>query len=1267
MRKSNLYLAIIILCLLISTILLPKNTLALTIPTPPTNLTATAVSSGQINLTWAAVSGATSYYLYSSTSYYGTYSNITVLTSPSYSNTGLTPNTAYYYKVLAVNSAGSSGYSAIAYATTTNSYTVPTAPTNLTAMVASSSQINLTWDAISGATSYYLYRATSYYGTYSNIAQLSTPSYSNTGLAVNTAYYYKVQAVNSAGSSGYSAVAYATTTGSSSNSVPTTPTNFTAVVAGPTQINLAWNAASGAVSYHIYRATSYYGTYSNITVVTGTSYSDAGVTANGTYYYKVQAVNNFGSSDYSAIAYATTSGAYSVPPTPTNLLTTFAGPGQINLTWDAVSGATSYYLYRATSYYGNYSNIAMLNTSSYTDTGLAVNTTYYYKVQAVDSAGSSGYSAIASATTTNSYSIPSSPTNLVATVTGPNQINLTWDAVSGATNYYIYRSTTYYGNYTNIVVVTTPSYLNTGLAANSSYYYKVEAYNSAGPSGFSAITGATLNGSYSSGSVPSAPTNLTATVAGPNQINLAWDAVSGATSYYLYRSTSYYGTYSNINVLTTPSYADTGLTTNGTYYYEVQAVNSFGSSGYSAITNATTNGSYSSVPSTPTNLIATAANPSQINLTWNAVSGAVSYYIYRATSYSGTYSNITVVTSPSYVDTGLATNGTYYYKVQAANSFGSSGYAAIAYATTNGSYGVPSTPTNLIASVSGPSQINLTWDAASGATSYYLYRSTSYDGTYSNITVVTGTSYADTGLAANGTYYYKVQAVSSLGSSGYSAITYATTTGAYGAPAAPTNLTAAAAGSAQINLTWDAVSGATSYFLYRATSSSGTYANIVAVTTTGYVDTDLSAGTAYYYKVQAVNNVGSSSYSSEASATTESGGTSAPRIPSTRISGQDRYETAAKITKSGWKTSYYVVIASGDTFADALCGAPLATKYNAPILLSSKDSLDKQTMNQLVSLKAKKVFIIGGVGVISSSVEQAIKNMGIDVSRLAGSDRYETSLKVAQNMGDFNQAIIATGEDFPDALSIAPIAAMKGIPIILTPQDKLPKDIKNYLSKTVQSTYVLGGAGVVSANVLNQLPDPTRLSGQDRYETNLTIINKFSNELNFDNCYLATGENFPDALAGSALAALTNSPLILVSNPVGQATTDYINSKVGSIKSLTAFGGTDAVPDSILNIDSASNRSATPSVPAVPTNFTAAAASSSQVKLSWDSVNGATSYYVYGATSSSGTYTKIATVTTPSYTNTGLWAGTTYYYKVQSVNDAGSSSYSSVVSATTSS
>jgi len=479
------------------------------------------------------------------------------------------------------------------------------------------------------------------------------------------------------------------------------------------------------------------------------------------------------------------------------------------------------------------------------------------------------------------------------------------------------------------------------------------------------------------------------------------------------------------------------------------------------------------------------------------------------------------------------------------------------------------------------------------------------------------------------------------------------------APYAPDDLAATTISSSEIELEWDYASNATSYYVYRATSSSGTYTLVATVYYESYTDTGLRADTTYYYKVRARNSSGTSDYSSRVYATTGDYGSS---VISNRLAGQERYETSAKIAKAGWDSSYYAVIASGDDFPDALCGAPLAGKYDAPILLTSKYTLESQTKKELTRLNVQSVFIIGGTGVISSGVEQEIKNMGIRVTRIAGQDRYETSVKVAEKMDYVDKAIIATGDNFPDALSIAPIAAMKEIPILLTEKDQLSGQLNKYLKDNINSTVVVGGTGVVSNAVYNQLPSPKRLSGNTRYETNLNIVKAYLDDLDFATCYLATGENFPDALAGSALAALKKSPIILVNDGVSISTTTFVKNQ--DVENVVAFGGNGVVSDSVL-LSFGSVTSDSSGVPSVPTDLYATALNSDEIYLDWDTAARATSYYIYRSTSSNGTYSKIDTVTSTYYYDTGLAEDRTYYYKIQAHNSYGTSSYSSRVSATT--
>ncbi|GIP60500.1 glycoside hydrolase family 6 protein [Paenibacillus sp. FSL W8-0186] len=282
--------------------------------------------------------------------------------------------------------------------------------------------------------------------------------------------------------------------------------------------------------------------------------------------------------------------------------------------------------------------------------------------------------------------VPAAPAGLTATA-GNAQVSLTWNAVSGATSYTVKRATTSGGPYTNVATgLTTTSYTNTGLTNGTTYYYVVSASNSAGQSPNSAQVSATPTSGGGNPTVPAAPAGLTAT-AGNAQVSLTWSAVNGATSYTVKRATTSGGPYTNVATgLTTPSYTDTSLTNGTTYYYVVSASNSAGQSPNSAQVSATptSGGGNPTVPAAPAGLTATAGN-AQVSLTWNAVSGATSYTVKRATTSGGPYTDVaTGLTTPSYTDTSLTNGTTYYYVVSASNSAGQSPNSTQVSATPTG-------------------------------------------------------------------------------------------------------------------------------------------------------------------------------------------------------------------------------------------------------------------------------------------------------------------------------------------------------------------------------------------------------------------------------------------------------------------------------------------------------------------------------------------------------------------------------------------------------
>lgn len=289
-------------------------------------------------------------------------------------------------------------------------------------------------------------------------------------------------------------------------------------------------------------------------------------------------------------------------------------------------------------------------------------------------------------------------------------------------------------------------------------------------------------------------------------------------------------------------------------------------------------------------------------------------------------------------------------------------------------------------------------------------------------------------------------------------------------------------------------------------------------------------------------------------------------IPEKRLSGENRYVTASEISKFGWKSSSeWAIIATGENFPDALTSSTLAKKLNAPILLTEKNKLNENTKNELKRLNVKKVYLIGGNGVIGTEVENELKNMKISTTRIYGKDRFETSVKIAEKLDNVKELVIVTGEDFPGALYMAPIAAKKGIPIILVPKDEVPDSIKKFVKgKNISKSYIIGEQDLISDSVASGLPNPDRIYGIDRYDRNLAALYRFASEINFSTIYVATGENFPDALAGSVVAAQTGSPIFLVNKTMAYRSKDFIKQKIAQIKNINLLGGEQVV--SSLNI-----------------------------------------------------------------------------------------------------
>lgn len=281
-----------------------------------------------------------------------------------------------------------------------------------------------------------------------------------------------------------------------------------------------------------------------------------------------------------------------------------------------------------------------------------------------------------------------------------------------------------------------------------------------------------------------------------------------------------------------------------------------------------------------------------------------------------------------------------------------------------------------------------------------------------------------------------------------------------------------------------------------------------------------------------------------------------------RLSGKDRFEVAKNISNTGWSQANTVILANHQAFADALSASSLAFKENAPILLSRSDALSIDTINEIKRLKPSKVIIAGGPGSIGENIVHQLKNeLGVaSVERLGGKDRYEVAYNISKRLGPTTTAVIADGMNFPDALSIAPYAAKNGMPILLANKDVLPPVIKQSLvEQNIQQTIVVGGQASVGNSVFDQLPNPIRIDGKDRYEVATNIIKQLS--LEPKKSFIATGLTFADALTGSVLAAKEDAVMLLTRKPALPPETKSVILEKG-ISRFTILGGTGSVSSS---------------------------------------------------------------------------------------------------------
>ncbi|HBG8547819.1 TPA: cell wall-binding protein Cwp10 [Clostridioides difficile] len=320
------------------------------------------------------------------------------------------------------------------------------------------------------------------------------------------------------------------------------------------------------------------------------------------------------------------------------------------------------------------------------------------------------------------------------------------------------------------------------------------------------------------------------------------------------------------------------------------------------------------------------------------------------------------------------------------------------------------------------------------------------------------------------------------------------------------------------------------------------------------------------------NNGGGSNSGGSSSGGSSGGGNSSDstsNVTVKKLKGADRFETAIKISQSGWTKSDTVVIVNGEdkSMVDGLTATPLASVKNSPILLSSNEKLPQKTVEELKRLNPSKVIVIGGNNSMPNSVVEAIKavNSKISVQRIGGDTRYQTSINIAKEIDKTNNVsklYIGAGNGEADSLSIASLAGKEKTPIVLTQKDGVDNEAEQFIkSNKVSNIYFIGGVEKISNKAIEQVGkiankdiSNNRVAGQTRQETNAKVIDKFYSQSKLDGIVVANQDKLIDALAVGPLAAKNNSPVILATNTLDKSQESSLKGK-NSSKLFEVGGG----------------------------------------------------------------------------------------------------------------
>lgn len=651
----------------------------------------------------------------------------------------------------------------------------------------------------------------------------------------------------------------------SRNPPPAAPSNLAATTVSTTAIDLDWtDNATDETGFDLQRRLPP-GEFAGIAAPAADAvhYSDAGLQPNTTYGYRLRAVNADGASAWTPAAGTTRA-------EPPGLTAAAVSPRRIDLAWSVSGTATLSFEIERRQPPASFALLAApgAGTTAWADSGLAENTTYEYRMRILNAAGPSGYSDVASATTT--VSIPAAPTGLTATAVSPTRVDLAWtDNAWNETGCEVQRRELPAGAFGPIASLSAGSTSTSDQTVldNRSYRYRVRAFNGAGNSAWSneAEVATPL-------APPGVPGWLSADPVSSTEIRLRWGTSTGTVEFYdVQRQISVSGAgrrraapaFELIASVAAPdtTLLDSRLTEMTWYDYQVTARNAAGSS---APSNTATAATLLDPPVQPSNLQITLLAANRIDLQWMDNSANEAFFeIQRATA-TGPFQWLAGVAAgrTTWSDTTVAGATLYAYRIRSVNATAASAWSNEVSGTTPP--GLPGAPWGLTATAVSTSAIQLAWHPGSGTIDSYDVLRGSPGGALAYATTVPAadTTWLDSGLPENTTYQYRVRARNSSGTALSNA---ATATTLLSLPDAPTDLFISLIASDRVNLVWVDNSDNEAGYAIESQAIAFRYAPLdtVGPNVTSYSDRGVFPGDTRYYRVRAFNAAGSSAWSNE--------------------------------------------------------------------------------------------------------------------------------------------------------------------------------------------------------------------------------------------------------------------------------------------------------------------------------------------------------------------------------------------------------------------